>query len=392
MNKHTILLCLAGALTAAGLQSCHKENSGGPMVKGIRADQPSPNDTTLSYVNPGQYVILDGAGLSSTVQVTFDGVAATYNSALAADQTLVIAVPSIPFTSLDTTKANTIVVTTTHGSFTYHFPVVPPPPAVAALSNEFAHPGDVITLTGQYLYLVKSVTFPGGIAATQYTTTADGSSMTVTVPPGATTGGGIVITSAGGAGSTEPQAGFNDPAGMVCDFDGVNSYSWGASGIVDSPSFTGNNGYFAQMSFTGVNAGDESWWNGGRSINLNSVQWVSSDHIGDPIGNYALKFEIYVKVPWTVGNFYIVPNGNWTWLAAYAGPGNTTINTNQWQTVVIPLTNFQTNNGAGTAPSSLSTFLGSGSQPIDIMYVNTGTTPMATFDAGVDNIRVVKVK
>ena len=393
MTKHIFFLCLAGVFA---LESCHKNNQPGPMITGVRADLASPNDSTLSFVNPGQYVILDGAGLSSTQQILFDGVPATYNSALAAEQTLVIQVPSIPFTSLDTTKANTIEVMTTRGNYIYHFPVVPPPPAVAAISNEFAHPGDVITLTGQYLFLMESVTFPGGIAATQYTTTAAGTSMTVTVPAGATTGGGIILTSQGGTSSTEPAAGFRDTRGMLCDFDTWNQYSWGASNIVDSPSFTGNNGNFAQLSFSGVNAGDFGWYNGGRSINTNSVQWIASDSLSNPISDYALKFEIYVKIPWIVGSFYIVPNYTWTYLAAYAGwkanSDSTMVSTNQWQTVVVPLTNFQTNDGAGTPPSSLTTFLGGGNQSMSIMFVNDGTKTVTNFDAGIDNIRVVKVQ
>jgi hypothetical protein len=397
MTKHQLLLAALGVCLFLG--ACKKENSGGgPVITGLRADQANPNDTTLHYVNPSQYVILDGAGLSSVQSVTFDGIAATIDIALAANNHFVVQVPSIPFTSLDTTKANTIVVTTTHGSFTYHFPVVPPPPAVAAISNEFAHPGDVITLTGQFLYLIQSITFPGGIAASQFTSSPDGSSLTVTVPAGATTGGGITLVSTGGTSSSLPAAGFRDTTGMLCDFDDINTYSWGATAIIDSPSFTGNNGYFAQLSYSsGINAGDEQWWNTGRSINLNNVQWVPVANMGDPITSYAMKFEVFVKIPWTVGGIYIVPNYTWTYLADFApwktAPANTYVNSGQWQTIVIPLTNFQTNNGAGSAASSLSTLIGNnGFNAIDLMLVDDGTTPITNFDAGIDNIRVVKVQ
>jgi hypothetical protein len=395
MTKHIFPLCLAAALALGGLQSCHKENNSAPKISRLRADLATPNDSTLSFVNPGQYVILDGMGFASTRQVLFDGIPGAYNAALVADQHLVIQVPTIPPDVLNGAKANTIEVITAGGSITYTFPVNPPAPLVAAISNEFAHPGDVITITGQYLYLVQSVTFPGGIAAPNYTTNSDGSSMTVTVPAGATTGGGIIITSKGGTSSSEPAAGFWDTRGMLCDFDTYNQYSWGATNIIDSPSFTGNNGNFAQLSFTGVNAGDGSWWNGGRSLNTNGVQWVAADSMSNPLSDYAMKFEIYVKQPWTTGAFYVVPNYTWTYLATYSGwqafSDSTMISTNQWSTVVIPLTNFQTNTGAGSPPSSLGALLGGGNQSIDIMFVNNGTKPVATFDAGIDNIRVVKV-
>lgn len=396
MTKHIFPLCLAGALALAGLQSCHKENSGSPKITGVRADLATPNDSTLNLVNPGQYIILDGTGFSSTRQVLFDGVPGAYNAALVADQHLVIQVPSIPPDVLSGDKANTIEVITGSGTVTYTFPVNPPAPQVAAISNEFAHPGDVITITGQFLYLIQSVTFPGGIAATSYSAASDGSSLTVTVPAGATTGGGIIISSKGGTSSSEPAAGFQDTRGMLCNFDDVNQYSWGAQGIIDSSTFTGNTGYFAQLMCTGVNAGDEAWYNGGRSINTNAVQWVAADSLGNPVGDYAMKFEIYAKTPWTVGSIWIVPNYTWTWLAPYSGwkanADSTMLSTSQWQTVVIPLTNFQTNNGAGSPPGSLAAFLGGGNQSISLMFVNDGTKTVNNFDVGIDNIRVVKVQ
>jgi hypothetical protein len=396
MTKHTFRLCLAGVLALAGLASCHKENKNAPTITGLRANLTSPNDTTLSLVNPGQYVILDGSGFLTTSQVLFDGVPATYNVALNSENHVVVQVPSISPSVLSGSSANKIEVITANGTTTYTFPVDPPAPIVTAISDEFAHPGDVITISGQFLYLVQSITFPGGIAASTYTSAADGSSLNVTVPAGATTGGGIIITTQGGTSSSEPAAGFRDTRGMLCDFDTYNSYSWGATAIINTTGYGENEGNFAQMQFTGVNAGDEQWWNGGRSINTNAVQWVATDSMSNPISDYALKFEIFVKAPWTTGYFYVLPNYSWTYLASYAGYGNfadsTMISTNMWTTVVCPLTNFQTGNGAGTAASSLSTLLGSGSQSIDIEFVNPGTKNIASFDAGIDNIRVVKIK
>ncbi|TDW97583.1 glycan-binding surface protein [Dinghuibacter silviterrae] len=395
MTKQTLRLCLAGVLSLAGLSACQKQNTGGPKITGLRANLTTPADTTLSLVNPGQYVILDGSGLLSTRQVLFDGVAANLNVALNAAGHVVVQVPSIPPNVLSGTMANTIEVTTANGTTTYTFPVDPPAPIVSSISNEFAHPGDVITISGQFLYLIQSITFPGGVAATTYTSASDGSSVTVTVPAGATTGGGILITSKGGTSSSDPAAGFRDTRGMLCDFDTYNQYSWGATGVVDSPSFTGNNGYFAQMSFTGVNTGDDQWWNGGRSVNTNAVQCVAADSMGNPIADYALKFEVFIKQPWNTGIIQVVFNYSWNFTASYAGWQNfadsSMVSTTQWTTVVLPLAGFQSSSGA--APTSLAALLGSsGNANLDIMFDNTGPRSVTKFDAGVDNIRIVKIK
>jgi hypothetical protein len=151
------------------------------------------------------------------------------------------------------------------------------------------------------------------------------------------------------------------------------------------------------MAFSNVAANEWSWWNGGRSINTNSAQWVPSANLSDPVSNYALKFEIYVKQPWVTGSFYIVKDYSWTYVALYtpwkqADGTSAKFTTSGWQTVTIPLDQFKTNNGTGSAVTSLSTLLGSGAGGIDIMFVNDTNTAVDQFDAAVDNIRVEKIK
>jgi hypothetical protein len=390
-----LLLIAIGGAFLGGFSSCVKTKTT-LTITGVRADLPAPNDTTLSLVNPGQFVVIKGTGLTAAEQVLFDGVPATYNSALTAPNTMVIPVPSIAFSTIDSSQLNTITIIYAGGTVVYKFPVVPPPPSVTYISNEFAHPGDVITVTGNYLYLIQSITFPGNVPATQYSSNTSGTTLTLTVPQSATTGGGITIVTAGGTGSSEPAAGYNDPRGMLCNFDDVNSFSWGCS-VVDSPSFTGNRGNFGQVTAGAVNPGDYAWYNGTRSINLNPVQWIDADSLNNPIGDYALKFEIFVKTPWTAGSLFTVPNYTWTYLSAYqpwATVSDSSIGvSSNWQTVVLPLSSFTTNDGVdGAPPANLSTFLGNGNQSLSIMFINAGTKIVGSYDVGIDNIRVVKVQ
>ena len=74
--------------------------------------------------------------------------------------------------------------------------------------------------------------------------------------------------------------------------------------------------------------------------------------------------------------------------------GNTfNYSTTGWQTVTIPLSMFLTNNGTGTAASSLTELLGSsGSGSVNIWLINNSPAATATgTNAAFDNIRVVKI-
>jgi len=125
---------------------------------------------------------------------------------------------------------------------------------------------------------------------------------------------------------------------------------------------------------------------------------LSSSELTNPVDNYALKYEISVKKPWSAGSIFIVKDYNWTYLARYEpwlGTGGS-FSVNGWQTVTIPLSSFKTKangaDGTGSAASSLSVLLGSGAGNTNLMFVNTGTTTVQDFEAAIDNIRVVKIK
>jgi len=376
-----------------GLQSCHKDNSVMPSITKIRAALPAPNDTTLTFVTSNQVVVLEGSNLMAAQQVLFDGVPATYNSALTANNTLIITVPVIVFSAVDSTKTNTVQVISAAGTFTYHFPVQPPPPVIQSISNEFAIPGDTITINGQFLYLIQQITFPGGIPGTVLSGDPGGTWINVIVPAGATTGGSITITTTGGTGMSDPAAGFNDQRGMICNFDNIMTFQYWAASMTAGNAFPGGHGNYAEMAFTGVNAGDGSWWGNERSINLNSTQWMAPDSLGNPVADYVLKFEIYVKIPWTSGEFQITNEDaaghTAVWEPWLTATGNSYI-TDGWQTVSIPLSSFYDSNGG--VPATLSTLVdNTGSSAMSIRFIG-GTQATAAFDAAIDNIRVVKIQ
>jgi hypothetical protein len=396
IHKYLFLL-----LAAAGLmtQLACKKNSNGPApsISRLRAISPAPNDSALTAALPGQIVVIQGANLSATSQVYFNGFAAALNTALSSDKNLVVRIPSIAWDSIPSGKLNTVEVVTPGGAATYKFTITPPLPTVTAISNEMALAGATITLTGTSFYGVTQVIFPGGIAVSNLTLSGI-TKITLTVPAGVTTGGPLQLIGTYGTGTSIPL--FNDfTTGMLTTFDDGN-YSWGAYSITNSPdSFPNNTGKYAQIYVPGgIGAGDFAWYNGVRSINTNSVTWIPSAHLGDPLASYALKFEMNLRLPWNGASFYIVKDYSWTYLARFEPwkVSGAAVTTSGWVTVTIPLTQFTTKanglDGTGVPAADLKTLVGSGSGALNFMLLNSDNTAAPAFDGAFDNFRIEKIQ
>jgi hypothetical protein len=128
--------------------------------------------------------------------------------------------------------------------------------------------------------------------------------------------------------------------------------------------------------------------------------WLPTARLADPIGDYALKFEVSTKIPWTSGSLMIVPNGNFNYMARYApwedAPGKQFV-TNGWVTVTIPLTAFKKGTGnydpAGASAANIGALTGGTNKAtLQLMLYNDGSTPITAFDIAVDNVRIVKIR
>jgi hypothetical protein len=245
------------------------------------------------------------------------------------------------------------------------------------------------------------VTFPGNVdVTTNIVTNASGTTMEVTVPAGVSaTGGPLTVTNRYGVGTSFLR--FNDlNTGVLCNFDNINTINnWAGVTISnDATAFPNNTGTYARMTYTGVAAGDGAWWQGGRSINIETAgQWVPVANLVDPPANWAFKFEINTKVPWKGGMMLIDKDYSFNYQARYepwAAAGGE-YKSEGWKTVVIPLSNFKQSSGTGAGFTSLSTFLGtSGMGGFNIFFVNNGAgaTAIPLFDVAVDNMRVARIK
>jgi len=405
INIINAIAVLVLASVAFMQSSCKKDDntgSGTPAITQVRSYAATPADSVLKEANPGNYVVLQGSHFKGIKAVYFDGIEANVNTALSSDNTIPVIVPTIPFATLDQTKLNTITVVTATGQVTYKFPVVPLATVITSMSNEDALAGETVTVNGSNFFYIDKVILPGGvIVSSGIVTNTLGTTLTFTVPTGVITGGPIQVVNRYGTGTSVLL--FDDfTTGVANNFDNVNNYSWGLSSSPTNSStlFANNTGYYGVMNATSIPAGDWGWYNGGRSINLNAAQLVpAADVTSASLSDYAVKFEINVpaSTPWVNGSIFLSINYGFTYLAAYDpwknSDGTTTaFTTNGWQTVVIPLSQFRTSDGAGSPDTSISDLIGaSGNNALSFFFVNDGTTVVTAFTAAIDNIRVEKI-
>ncbi|MHA4806850.1 glycan-binding surface protein [Flavitalea flava] len=403
--KHCQGLLLTFVVALLLVSACKKTASPGPVLTGVRFYAPSPNDTTLGSLTPtGQWVVLEGNNLKNAVQILLDGVPVPFNHALFSDTSAVVQIPTvIPFNSVAAGDLNTIKYSTTSGSVTFNFSIVVPPPAITNISDEMANPGDSVRIRGANFFLISDISFAGADVGS-YTFSEDGTSLAFVVPQ-FTAGGPLVITTKSGTTST-PYNVEDFDTGVLCNFDNVSTYQWWSAGVDNnSVTFPGNTGSYAILNSNGpLSNNDGSWWNGGRSINCNSAQWVPVSALNEPLANWALKFEVSIPDAWNGTSIFLARNGDWTYIARYEpwkGPAGATspYKTNGWQTVTLPLTQFLTKpvngkDGTGLVAPDLTTLVGgSGSGSINAYVMNDGPAPAATgLNVAIDNFRVVRIK
>ncbi|MDQ0109541.1 hypothetical protein J2T02_004685 [Chitinophaga terrae (ex Kim and Jung 2007)] len=397
-TSNRLLLFFLALVAMAGQSACRKdEQKAGPVITHVRNYAASPNDTLVTSVFAGQWVVLSGHGLSDALQVSFNGVPASIKSVMFSDTTAVMQVPAvIPFPTIPAEKLNVITYVTSKGTTSYKFDILAPPPTITSISNENAKAGDSVYIYGSNLFFIEKLSFAGEVIS-DFSMAADGTVVGFILPHLAHSGK-VVVTTKSGVDST--RFNVNDPVtGVICNFDDINPFSWGTNLENSSTEFPGNSGTYAVLKNDVLAAGDGTWWNNQRSINTNNVQWIPKDSLNTAIDGYALKFELNVPSTWNGTTLYVVRNYDMAFLARYEPWVSSTgaavnYSAKGWRTVTIPLTMFRTNSGKGVSAGSLTELLGADAfSPINIQTANFLSVPTATgFYGAIDNIRIVKIK
>ena len=179
-NRISHLLLLSMMLIVTMLTSCVNDDdlNGAPVITGVRNYEAAPNDTLVTSIIPGQWIVIHGKNLKEATQISFNGSPAEFDAALFSDNTAVLQVPSsLPFNNIDPDIVNTIQYTTKSGTTTFKFDVIPPPATITGNSMTAAtQVGDSIYIYGTNLFLIEKLTL-AGMDISSFKTADDGSSV-----------------------------------------------------------------------------------------------------------------------------------------------------------------------------------------------------------------------
>lgn len=161
--SHLLFLCMMLIVTM--LTSCNNEDdlNGAPVITAVRNYAPAPNDTLVTSIVPGQWIVIHGKNLKDATQIKFNGSPAQYDAGLFSDDTAVLQVPlSVPYNNLDPDIVNTIQYVTNAGTTTFRFNVDAPPATILGNSMTAATMvGDSVYVYGTNLFLIEKLTIAG---------------------------------------------------------------------------------------------------------------------------------------------------------------------------------------------------------------------------------------
>ncbi|WP_426671042.1 hypothetical protein ACPPVU_07380 [Mucilaginibacter sp. McL0603] len=296
---------MLSVLMAFGLASCKKDNStgftpgtGAPVITSINKISNSvvdssrtssvttydasgnPTTVTSPNYNPqmvgldsatvtgtlGGYYVIKGSNLGTTSKIVINGVLVYFNRGLSSDNSVVFTIPTtIPYVQ---PQANTIVVTTLHGTVTYKFTTLPPPPTIVSETTNNFQAGSTITLTGKGFASVSSVKLKSTGDVVTIVSQND-STLVVKMPQSTATQTNLLFTYTSGTNTGAQTISANvfndlDNAAYQVFIDkygtGVYANSWGPSGISTTVAKTGTSSFY-------ITYPKGNYWIGGWGFN-----------------------------------------------------------------------------------------------------------------------------
>ncbi|MGZ3754684.1 MAG: IPT/TIG domain-containing protein [Mucilaginibacter sp.] len=259
-----------------------------------------PFDSLTTSGKGGNLYRIVGTNLGSVTSITFNGVAAYFNRALASDNSVIVQVPTnAPFGA---TQAGTLVLTTLHGSVTYKFTVIQPAPTITSFSPVAGSTGDTVTINGAVLDAATSVKF-GTKSATIVSNTS--TQIKVLLPAGVVQAF-ITVTTAGGSSTSATSFGYK-----YIIFDDALTKGWGGNG-------GGYSGYNSTLNFANTTNVER----GTNSISVVFANNYGALQIGyggstpvsvATLGLKSIKFFIYGGASIKAGDrIQVVINGNYS--------------------------------------------------------------------------------
>jgi hypothetical protein len=395
-----ILMCVIAA--------CKKDNtepsSGSPKIERVRLLNPAKKDSTFTAALPGTQIVIEGENIGGVYKIYFNGAEAWFNPVYNTDQVMIVTIPrSAPTAASKPDVDNKIKIVTNHGETTYDFTLTPPDPIITYIKNENTVPGQEMTIVGESLFQVVSISFPGDRIVTDFTANAAGNQILVVVPADLGIESGILTVNTKFGKAKSPGL-VNKVAGegMISNFSQASQVSWGIfnwgyfGGIISNSSslFPNNREHYLQNIFGGIDANNSNWYEGNRSGNFTRYKVFNTFIATDPAGNYALKFEMNTIEPWKAGICLLRFNDAYAnrWTPYLSAPNKSFTTGNSWQTITIPLSEFRTSEGKGTAAATIGNIVAAdGTLLLNYRFI-TEAEPIVLFNSAFDNFRIVKIK
>ena len=241
-NINGALFAVALAAVSAGFTSCEDEPDkyevadGIPTIDYVRPVDATSKDSLLTGASLNNTICIVGRNLRSVTKINFNDQAAVLNTSYMTDNTIIVTVPkTIPNTVSD----KIYFINSKQDTVAYDFKTIVPAPTINSMSNEWAAPGEEVTIKGDYFldYDNSHLTIQVG---DNYTVPYEDlkisqNSIRFNMPEDMPKHEPITITTINGT----TKAGFRymDNRGMLFDFD----TPWKEGGDV-----LGNNGWHAR--------------------------------------------------------------------------------------------------------------------------------------------------
>jgi hypothetical protein len=175
-----LLLVITGFLQFA----CKKNSGGGnPVITGVRVIDSTKRDSLFVQSYPGKEIVINGSNLGGATAILFNDTSAYFNPVYNTDTHIIVVIPATAQTAATNPKVpNTIKVITNHGTTSYTFTLVEPPPYITSIS--FDNTGTEIFINGANFQGISKITFPGGDTALGFTVNKTFDQIAALIPSG----------------------------------------------------------------------------------------------------------------------------------------------------------------------------------------------------------------
>ena len=152
-NINGALFAVALATVSAGFTSCEDEPdkyevAGGiPTIDYVRPVDAASKDSLLTGASLNNTICIVGRNLRSVTKINFNDQSAVLNTSYMTDNTIIVTVPkAIPNEVSD----KIYFITNKQDTVAYDFKTIVPAPTINSMSNEWAAPGEEVTIKGDY--------------------------------------------------------------------------------------------------------------------------------------------------------------------------------------------------------------------------------------------------